>query len=60
MIKNNWRIYIAFFTLLLAGFFWAIYDERPFHESKLKVINASIPDFTFINQDRKTITQKNT
>ncbi len=60
MKKNNWWIYIVFFSLLLAGFFWAIYDERPFHESKLKVINASIPVFQFINQDGKVISQKNT
>ncbi len=60
MKKSNWWIYIVFFIFLLAGFFWAIYDERPFHESRLKVINPSIPEFNFTNQDNKVITTKNT
>lgn len=60
MKKNKWWIYIVFFILLLAGFFWAIYDERPFQESRLKVINPSIPEFNFTNQDNKVITTKNT
>ena len=60
MKKNNWWIYIVFFTLLFVVFFWAIKDESPFHKSKLKVINSSIPEFSFTNQNGKTITQKNT
>ena len=60
MKKNNWWAYIIFFTLLLAGFYWAISDERPFTDSKLAVINPAVPSFHFINQNGQIISQKNT
>ncbi len=52
--------YILFFALLLGVFYWALSDERPFVESKLAVINAQIPPFSFINQNNKIITNRET
>lgn len=60
MKYKKWWIYIGFFTFLLIGFFWAIIDEQPFTDSKLSVINASIPDFHFIDQNNQPFSKKNT
>ena len=57
---NKWWIYFSFFGLLLSIFYWAISNEHPFHDSKLAVINSSIPSFEFINQNGEIISQKNT
>lgn len=53
-------IYLGFFAVLLTVFYFAISGEHNFSDSKLAVINNSIPGFSFTNQDGKTITQKNT
>ncbi|MBS1742717.1 MAG: SCO family protein [Bacteroidetes bacterium] len=58
--KNIWWVYVAFFGLLLGAFYLALYREPNFHDSKLAVINPNVPDFHFVNQDGKLITQKNT
>ncbi|MEO7523264.1 MAG: SCO family protein [Ferruginibacter sp.] len=58
--KNIWWIYLLFFGVLLGVFYLALVDEPNFHESKLAVINANIPDFEFVNQDGNKISQKNT
>jgi len=60
MQKYKWWIYIGFFGLLLAGFYWAISDEHPFTDSRLPVINANIPEFNFIDQNGKSFSQRNT
>jgi protein SCO1/2 len=60
MKKNRLWIYVGFFALLLAGFYWAISKEHPFTDSKLAVLNNSIPEFNFITQDNKPFTPKNT
>ena len=60
MKKKIWILYIVFFAVLLGGFYLAIFREPNFSDSKLAVINPSIPDFQFVNQDGKTISQKNT
>ncbi len=60
MKKNRLWIYIGFFAILLGGFYLAIFREHTFSDSKLAVINASIPEFSFINQDGKIFSQKNT
>lgn len=57
---NKLWIYVGFFCLLLAGFYLAIREEKPFTDSKLAVINPNVPEFKFINQNGKEITQKNT
>ena len=52
--------YIGFFAVLLTVFYLLIFREHNFTDSKLAVINPLIPEFSFVNQDGKTITQKNT
>ena len=53
-------IYLGFFTVLLLVFYYFVSGEHNFTDSKLAVINASIPEFSFVNQDGKNITQKTT
>lgn len=53
-------VYIVFFAVLLTVFYLLIFREHNFTDSKLAVINPLIPEFSFINQDGKMITQKNT
>jgi len=60
MRKNKLWIYLIFFALLLAGFYLAISDEHPFTDAKLAVINDSIPDFSFTDQNGKMVSKRNT
>lgn len=60
MKKKIYWVYIGFFALLLTIFLWVISREEHFTDSTLAVINPLIPAFSFVNQDGKTITQKNT
>lgn len=60
MKKNIWWVYVLFFSLLLGAFYLAISSEPNFHDSKLAVINPNIPNFHFINQDGKQVSQRNT
>ena len=53
-------IYIGFFAVLLAAFYLMIFREHNFTDSKLAVINPVIPEFSFINQDGKIVSQKTT
>lgn len=53
-------VYIGFFVVLLTIFLWVVSREEHFTDSKLAVINPLIPEFSFVNQDGKMITQKNT
>jgi protein SCO1 len=57
--KMRW-VYFGFFALLLTFFLWVVSREQHFSDSKLAVINASIPAFKFINQDGKVISEKTT
>ena len=59
-MNKKWWLYIGFFLLLLGGFYAFVFNDYDFSASKLKVINAAVPAFSFINQDGKIITQKNT
>ncbi|MEP6713821.1 MAG: SCO family protein [Ferruginibacter sp.] len=59
-MNKKWWIYIGFFLLLLGGFYAFVFKDYDLSASQLKVINPAIPAFSFINQDGKTITQKNT
>jgi len=60
MKKYKWWIYLGFFILLLTFFYWAIINEHPFSDSTLAVINNNIPEFSFVDQDGKKFTPKNT
>lgn len=53
-------VYIGFFVVLLVVFYLAIFREHNFTDSKLAVINPTIPNFSFVNQDGKKITQETT
>lgn len=57
--KMLW-IYLGFFTVLLAVFYYFVSGEHKFTDSKLAVINSVIPAFSFTNQDGKKITQETT
>jgi protein SCO1/2 len=50
--------YVAFFTLLLAFFYVLVFRDYDFTKSNLPVINDNLQDFSFVNQNGKSITQK--
>lgn len=58
--KYKFWIYIVFFAVLLAVFYWAINEEHVFTDSPLAVINSSIPAFQFTDQNGQSFSQKNT
>lgn len=58
--RKKLLIYIAFFAVLLAGFYIAVFKDYDFSASSLGVINPAVPAFSFTNQDGKTITQADT
>jgi protein SCO1/2 len=49
--------YVGFFALLLGSFYLFVFNDYDFSKSNLPVINADVQDFTFTNQNGKTITQ---
>lgn len=53
-------IYVAFFAVLLAVFYYAVFRNYDFSASSLGVINPAVPAFSFTNQDGKTVTQQDT
>ncbi len=55
MNKKGW-IYIGFFVVLTAVFLFFVFRDYDFSKSKLGVI-SNVPDFSFVNQDGKNITQ---
>ncbi len=59
-MNKKWWIYIGFFVVLLGVFYAFVFNDYDFSASQLKVINPSVPAFSFVNQDGKTISQRNT
>ena len=59
-MKKKGLIYLVFFVLLLAGFYAFVFKDYDFSASNLPVINANVPDFSFVNQDGKKITKQTT
>jgi protein SCO1 len=57
MSKKMWG-YVVFFALLLAGFYLLVFDGYDFSKSNLAVRIENVGDFSFINQNGKTVTQK--
>jgi protein SCO1 len=57
-MKKRLLIYLGFFALLLTGFYFALFRDYDFSASTLGVINADVSDFSFINQNGDTVTQK--
>jgi di/tricarboxylate transporter len=53
-------IYLGFFGVLLLLFFLAIKNEHQFSDAKLAVINPAIPEFSFTDQNGKTMSTQKT
>ena len=51
-------VYLIFFALLLAGFYLMVFRDYDFSKSNLVVRNDNVNEFSFINQNGKTITQR--
>lgn len=58
--KKKLMIYIAFFAVLLLAFYFVIFKDHDFNASKLAVINPSVGEFSFTDQNAKPFTQRNT
>ena len=50
--------YLLFFAVLLGGFFFFALKDEDLSKSPLAVINADVQPFAFINQNGRTITEK--
>lgn len=59
-MKKKLLIYLGFFIVLLGVFYFAVFKDYDFSKSPLAVINPAVPAFSFVNQDGKTITQRDT
>jgi protein SCO1/2 len=59
-MKNKWLIYLGFFSVLLGVFYLFIFKDYDFSASKLAVINPLVPQFKFVDQNGKAISQKET
>lgn len=59
MRKKIW-FYVIFFAILLGVFYFFIMKDYDFDASPLAVINPAVPAFSFVNQDGKIISQKQT
>lgn len=59
-MKNKLWIYLGFFAVLLAVFYFFIFRDYDFTASKLAVLNPIVPEFSFVNQDGKMISQRDT
>ncbi len=59
-MKNKWLIYLGFFSVLLGVFYLMIFKDYDFSASKLAVINPLVPEFKFVDQNGKYISQKET
>ena len=57
-MKKRLLIYLGFFVMLLTGFYFALFRDYDFTASTLGVINADVSDFSFVDQNGDTVTQK--
>ncbi len=58
--RKKLYFYLIFFAVLLAVFYFFIMKDYDFDASPLSVINPAVPAFSFIDQNGKAITQKET
>jgi protein SCO1 len=58
-MKKRWMIYVGFFAVLLAVFYFFLFRISDFSKSKLAVINDRVQDFSFATQYGDTLTQRN-
>ncbi len=59
-MKNKLWVYLGFFAVLLGVFYFFFFRDYDFSASRLAVINPLVPEFTFVNQDGKQLTQADT
>jgi protein SCO1/2 len=57
MSKKLW-LYLVFFALLLAGFYFFVFSDYDFSKSNLVVRIDNVEDFSFVNQNGKTISNR--
>src|ERR1700739_3755844 len=57
-MKRMWLLYLISFVVLLAGFYFIVFRTVDFSQSTLPVINGNVQPFSFVNQNGKTITEK--
>jgi protein SCO1/2 len=57
-MKRKLLLYGGFFAVLVFTFWYFLYKDRDFSQSYLPVINNDVKDFAFVNQNGKTITEK--
>ena len=57
-MRKRILIYGGFFAALVIAFWYFVFKDEDLSRSPLIVINANVPDFSFINQDGKTITAR--
>jgi protein SCO1/2 len=57
MSRKLW-LYVLFFALLLAGFYFMVFRDYDFSKSNLIVRNDNVEDFAFTNQNGKTISNR--
>ncbi|MFZ4058261.1 MAG: SCO family protein [Ferruginibacter sp.] len=57
MLKK-WLPYLIFFVLLLTAYFVFVFTQTDINKSSLAVINDKVQPFSFVNQDGKTITDR--
>lgn len=51
-------VYVIFFAVLLAGFYLLVFSDYDFSKSNLQIRIDNVQDFSFINQNGKTITER--
>jgi protein SCO1 len=58
-MKNKWVLYVGFFVLLFGAYYIFVFSQTDISQSSLPVINNSLQPFSFVNQNGKTITERN-
>lgn len=57
-MKKKWAVYLGFFALLLAGYYYFVYTQTGIRQSGLPVINNAIGTFSLSDQFGRTLTEK--
>ncbi len=57
-MKKKLLVYLVFFALLLGVFYLLVFRDYDFSKSNLAVRIDNVEDFSFVNQNGKTITQR--
>ena len=57
-MTRKFLIYIAFFVMLIASFWYFVFRDQDLSRAPLVVINPDVQEFSFTNQDGKLVTDK--